>query len=259
VTQGTGIGLPHSGDLTDWVFYCMVEAQVLPLLQAFGIAKYWRYRDDILLLSHSKERAYEFVAMMRRLSACYKLEVKDVSSIGLRHLNLYISFDEDGRLHARPGYKPTALGLRLAPSSAHHESVHSSWPLMMLRHVKRLCSHADEVHAEQESLARRFLNDGMPAYVVASAWQKLHEVRKSGRRPATSSCTRQDVWMPLPYHPIWGKSVAKYLSRFNRDLEFTTLWANRGLVAPRVRLAWSNFMPANQCTFQALPKLKTSF
>eukprot|EP00959_Pyramimonas_sp_CCMP1952_P216215 4522140-Pyramimonas_sp.AAC.1 len=50
VLKGTGMGLPHSGELTDSCFAALVEITILStsMRSRYGIKGYFRFRDDIL-------------------------------------------------------------------------------------------------------------------------------------------------------------------------------------------------------------------
>lgn len=57
VVQGSGMGLRHSGEITDASFYNLVEKGFIArpeVLQAFGIIHYSRYRDNLLILASNQ-------------------------------------------------------------------------------------------------------------------------------------------------------------------------------------------------------------
>lgn len=85
VVLGTGMGLPHSGELSDCAISTTMEGQFVTEsnLRQYRIRRYWRYRDDILILCNSNDsctaQPSDFVSELRRRTF-YRLKVEQVAS-----------------------------------------------------------------------------------------------------------------------------------------------------------------------------------
>jgi hypothetical protein len=224
VTRGTGIGLPHSGDLCDWIFYQMIEKHVLPTLDAFGIRRLWRYKDDILVVASCRVGTRNFVEKLRTLGkGTFKFEVSDVKSAGksIRFLDLSVRISE-GRMVSVPGYKPTGLGLYLGRGSAHPFHVHKAWPKMMLCRVRDLCSRFEDIDEARAALVNRLELGG-----IANAQKVLDNLKvrwalaDAGTRTSLALANPEDKvydrWCILPFHPIWERQLRKAVASINKD------------------------------------------
>ena len=76
VVFGSGMGLPHSGELANCAFLGLVERRLLHprILNEHGIRGHFRFRDDILLLGQGlASRTRIYLDMMRTLATFYSL------------------------------------------------------------------------------------------------------------------------------------------------------------------------------------------
>jgi hypothetical protein len=61
VEVGTGMGLNHSGEVSDFAFWSASERLMLPLLHTFDIDGWWRFKDDMLILGRDITKIRQFL------------------------------------------------------------------------------------------------------------------------------------------------------------------------------------------------------
>ena len=247
--RGTGIGLTHSGDVTDLVFYLLVEKWILTpaCLAAYGIVSWHRFRDDILAISSGNLDVNKVVKDIRQKVTIWNFDWKyyEANAQSLHYLDIRLETSE-GIWRIHPEYKPTALRRYLNFDSAHHPAVHRSWIGMMFRRLPRRCLHVD-IDRHIEVLIRRMVDGGLPERTVRgiAARVKNPSVRC---QPGFSVGSRW--WFPLPYNPIWSNNISREIKRINSDAGLRALlfgafhkW-NHVQISP----SWSNSMPnLSQC------------
>ena len=85
VVRGTSIGLLHSGEFTDWTFYVLVEKPLFEtgLLDELNVVAWWRYKDDVLILSRGQCDTSKLLANMSSGDKpwLFKVEVENVRSL----------------------------------------------------------------------------------------------------------------------------------------------------------------------------------
>ena len=104
------------------------------VLQSFGIKRYYRYRDDVLMICSRNQGTREFFKMLREKVQPFKLQVEEVSGSSIRYLDLLLT-KTGTRFVARPAFKTTSLARPLDPTSAHPKFVHCSWPVGMVKRI----------------------------------------------------------------------------------------------------------------------------
>ena len=67
VDRGSGMGLIHSGCLSDLAFNRVVESRIN--FAEVGIRAYYRFRDDIFLVADSKQHVEAALVSIRRLAS----------------------------------------------------------------------------------------------------------------------------------------------------------------------------------------------
>ena len=159
VVQGSGMGLCHSGDVMDFAFWQRCESKLLAdkvkLLHTFGIYRYWRYRDDILIVAISACKARTFVDEVAAAGGHFKISVEEFGSSTARYLDLELTV-AGTNIVTRPAWKPTSLLRPLETSSAHPPSVHVSWPVSMMQNAAKLASSEGGAEAAQQFLLQGF-------------------------------------------------------------------------------------------------------
>jgi hypothetical protein len=132
---GTGIGLNHSGELSDWILFAIAEKHLLTtmMMQRHHIRKWWRFKDDILILSDCMEEARAFVKNFMVSAKYYKAicdRVAHASAGAIEFLDINIE-QRLGRyvcfLYEKPILKgpPLCFTSMHPPSTVvpHHESL----------------------------------------------------------------------------------------------------------------------------------------
>ena len=158
VKMGTGMGLKHSGELTDWIFYNAIEKEWNineHVVNHHHILQQWRFRDDILVLAGDRQKAKEFFWGMKARSQYFALEVETFSSRSVVYLETFTRKDGD-RFRISPHFKPTNLGIPLSPESAHPAFVHASWPLVAIKRLRALSSTASDAENARRIIINRF-------------------------------------------------------------------------------------------------------
>ena len=118
--------------------------KITQVLQSFGIKRYYRCRDDVLMICSRKQGTREFFKMLREKVQPFKLQVEEVSGSSIRCLDLLLT-KTGTRFVARPAFKTTSLARPLDPTSAHPKFVHCSWPVGMVKRIFPLCSREADV------------------------------------------------------------------------------------------------------------------
>jgi hypothetical protein len=203
-TKGSGMGAIHSGEVSDMLFYRLVEEVFLliPSVRSqFLIRGYFRYRDDILLIVGRDCDTFKlFKEARRRLSGNYELEVERISPVGVPMLDVFL-FVQDGCVQYRPFFKPTLNKFPLLQHSAHAPSVHLSWPAAELRRIARNSS-TNAIFLDAKRTFLSYLLDGGIHEDLISQLRSTNQylLCKSSLMSADAqlaSITR----IVVPYHP----------------------------------------------------------
>ena len=239
--RGTGIGLMMSGELTDWCFWQLLELPFLLQcnLDRWKISRWWRYRDDILILSHEPLDIHKFLRELERTCSIWPIEVKEdeVNQKSIHYLDVRVAVGDEG-VSVRPEYKETKLKIFLDSSSAHTPSVHRSWPRMMMSRLQSRCLNFP-IHAARLALVNHWVQSGMPWEIANAHMVKVERpkprLRRWGRKPF--------AWCVLPYHSVWFNSLRSALRVVNKDSDLLSM-AYAGWTSLQIRISWSNFLPS---------------
>ena len=238
-TKGTGIGLLMSGELADWCFWWLLERRCMrsEFLAHHGIVRWWRYRDDILLMSKGSINGEAF--QLEKTCSVWPLKLEEVNQPVMRYLDITVGFNANNEITAKPAFKESKLKVLLDPSSFHAPSVHKSWPTMMMKRLAGKCLNT-RISDAQGSLVDHWVQCGMPR---ERALALVAVARKGRPRPAHNRQAARSLWLSLPYHPIWMKPLLKAIHLLNKDnvlLEMSCdVWKHF-----RLRPCWSNFLPS---------------
>ena len=138
---GSGIGMRHSGAVSDLLFHREVERDLLLQRKELGIVCYLRYRDDILAVLSDISYSIPFREKLVGLAGRYcVVELEKFSLVGVPFLDFLVhKADPEGPSHLvyRPHIKPTARHIPLSSASYHAPSVHRSWPLSEIHRMYR--------------------------------------------------------------------------------------------------------------------------
>ena len=185
VVRGSGMGHRHSGCIADCSFFALREREFAArsqVLQSFGIKRYYRDRDDVLMICSRKQGTREFFKILRGKVQPFKLPAEEVSRSSIRYLDLLLT-KTGTRFVARPA-KTTSLARPLDPTSAHPKFVHCSWPVGMVKRIFPLCSReADVLTCKEELISRLQANSASKCTIArvvnASPWPERKVPRVS--------------------------------------------------------------------------------
>ena len=201
------MGLLHSGELADLCLYVRMEKPLLQVstLDLHKVSCYFRFRDDILIVSRSRLLANHFFKRMQRLAGYFglKLEACETQSITFLEIVVHKPPPIFNVVH---NLKVDALRVPLSSTSSHSPYVHRSWPKSLASRIMRLCSspklmkvaHCTLINRLQESMA-----DELTIRLASDASAISHEVC----RPRSSH--EHTLWLVLDYHPA---TCARFLS-----------------------------------------------
>ena len=238
VKKGTGIGLLHSGELTDWIFYVLVEKPLFEsgLLSECGVLEWWRYKDDILILSKGHLNAAPLIKHMTSRGNPWQFKVEDINAKSMHYLDIRISI---GRTFftIHPEYKSSALLLYLSHESGHHGRIHRAWPRMMMSRVASRCLNVDS-NDHQSILAERFRGAGMAPAIINDVMKRVSGAQ---RIPRCGPMPKRSFWLVLPFHPSWARSISQAVRCLSKaDLQVLLSMSFKPWSNFSVRVSWSN-------------------
>ena len=122
--------------------------------QRFHIDGYYRYRDDILLLTSSSMPEFlEFFRILQLKCGVWKLKVESISNHSVPFLDLLVSQScNPRRLQVGIFTKPTELHRPLGISSLHPIHTHLAWPKGLVHRAVSLTSTRALLQAEMHRL-----------------------------------------------------------------------------------------------------------
>ena len=163
-----------------------------------------------------------------------------------------------GRLYTSTFVKPGAKwGLPLCPSSAHHPSVHRAWP-----HASLINSYAVASTPDSRVDAYRYFFERFTFNFICPPLLPLPNVERTlGRESEELPCNNSSVWIPLPFHPLIFRDVNRMVAELNADPAIAELYsmAFGSNDAPRVRIAWRNFLVAHQFRIRAAARATLTY
>ena len=243
VIEGSGQGLRHSGATADAAFYTLVErswAARSEIQQAYNIKGYWRYRDDILIIGDrtTREKTRQFYFKMKEFGKYFALTCESCSSHSVDYLDITIEKClATSTYTTKPYFKPSSLGIPLSTSSAHNPMVHH-WPLARIKNFGRYSSSPKDAAIAKDIFIQRFIDHGAPTHFIAAlqatcpepklsiggisklkAQQKFHQQQNKHWKPSL------EWWLPLSYHPLWGKAkIQRRLQQFLSQSQSRAWW-----------------------------------
>jgi len=224
--------------LADALLFMIADQKILPGASDRGMLAYYRFRDDIFLVSDGFESAHTFFWSLKENSlGVFRMEVVQLSKVTVDMLAVTIR-KEGGHLLTCPREK--ADGPVLSQQSAHPWHVRAAWPQAVLRAQLRLCSKAT-LHAKVvQQYIKRFSASHMPLSVLES----LAEVKAD--RGTNRQCAYACSWLVLGFHPLWQRIPFKQIFR---AVEEDPMWSSaiatafEGLYKPHIAVAWRNAAP----------------
>ena len=198
VVRGTGMGLPHSGDVVDACFAVLVEhpwATRLEVQQEHQIQAYWRFKDDILILGTNKQLAERFVKRICTLAGFFKVTGDPWQLDEVQFLEVAVRKNLAGSVFTTcPKYRDSDISKPLGRSSAHPEHVHTSWPKVLSRRIANLTNCKRGRVKAMAELERRFVDNFADPSTI-------HPVGKTHGCISNSVEHRRPSWITFGYHP----------------------------------------------------------
>ena len=247
----SGMGLRHSSSICDAAFLALCELPwgLKPVVRAkYHIERYWRFRDDILILTPSgKSFPGWFYVLRERGKPVFSMQCVEYSRTAVtmlavrigRHARYPSCFSIRPRLVTHPGPM-------LSVQSGHPPHVHLSWPLSVLRTKLRLCTKDCLADAFSEFM-KRLQMFHCPCWMIERLSEAFHEFKcKPLRQPIRQVGTRSNLWMVLPWHPgFLGSGIVGGVARLSEDpvLRFAFGDAFQRSVDFHFRISWRNSLP----------------
>ena len=255
VVSGSGMGLVHSSELCDFDFFAAAEHRFVTnprVLQKFGIFNYFRFRDDILLLCDAQSNECgRFLSILRTKAQYVQIQMESFSFQCIQMLDLNLRCFSDGtvfRIGFEPFFKPTSLLVPLSTRSGHHWNVHVSWPFSQIRRFARLSSTRQAFETAKAKFVQRFVEAGEPIVEDLRRFNPWNSTNKSNKK--TMQGKDGQLWLCLPYHPVWALSgVQRRLNDFVYSEFAQGLWRTTFSNSCEIRVAWRNHFPFAQHIF----------
>ena len=147
-------------------------------LHCFGIKRYYRYRDDVLMVCSKKQGTREFFQTLRRKVQPVRLQAEEVRSSSI----------------ARPGRQRLLQDPWISISTS---EIRSCWPVGMVKRNVPLCSREVDVPPCKEELISRLLANSASNITIA-------RVSRANPRPERSAWLPilgfRETWNTLPSH-----------------------------------------------------------
>ena len=241
VIIGSGMGLKCSGELSDYAFYILCEVSFLlcpEIRRRFNIRTYFRFKDDMFfIIGGDRDTRKVFYEELKTRAGFFKLKWETIhrTSVDFLDLNIFKGprWHSTGVLDYFVKVKTSALGIMLSSSSAHHPSVHMTWPKARVSSIRSRCSSKHLANISVNHFTTRLGNHD-PLHIC------LNNI--DDRTPAAvrrSSCMRSS-WLFFPYHPIWATcGLSRKLDMIFLKWRESLLRAGENIDNLRVRVAWS--------------------
>ena len=236
--KGSGMGLLHSGDLMDVAFYLRCEKWFLDCpgkLWSYGIQRYFRYRDDILIVAQSADGVRCFLDEVRSRQKYFRVEIESSSRSSVRFLDCKVSV-ASGRFVCAPTVKGSAL-LKPLDVASRHVPHTRMWPLACLSRMHAIANTEEGLMQAKEAFIQRFIHHAAPPALIRLMQE--HGQRNLVRKARLSNGAV--LWIRLPYHPAWHKDLVRLFGRLSRDASLNSLFCMCfGMPMPALRIAWCN-------------------
>ena len=225
----------------DSTFYSRVEKNLFRMSRSFGVRRYFRYRDDIIILGRHDQRklVWNFVRRMFNEAGYFDMKVEDVSYGEAEFLDMSVQSSE-GICYTKAKFKTASLSRPLGEDSLHSPFVHRTWPIAVIQNSLRACARLSDrlsvLHVFLERFRRYFASEHLLKTLTCAS----HVVEA---RPKADF--RNTWWCVLPYHPFWSIAVGHAVHQFNSDVSQRGLFCNvRGIEPPNIRISWCNHLPS---------------
>ena len=243
VEEGTGMGINYSGELSDWVFYCLAERRwtlKTGMRTTFGLHYWARFKDDAIAIMTKNERFLDFFGGLRNTAAPYRIKIETVSRSEIHMLECTLRLHNglvSSSITVDFYTKPTAMKIPLSSTSGHVPSIHFSWPVSEIQRRRRLSS-------DEHSFLRNrteFINSLRASHAPIDFLDYLKNVDGHQRTQIRISRPERKLWCVLPYHPAWHRAgLASIVDKFCKDPYHRKLYADATKYGalPTIAISW---------------------
>ena len=249
------MGLPASGSIMSATFVELVEACTVmcPHYRSrFGIAKYYRYEDDIFIVVEDREQFRGFWAdFTSRALPTFQLDIEGWSRSSMVFLDAKISLDvRDGLIVfvTEPAFKSTGLNRPLSsysvtPPGAKH------WPLAELGRLYKLANGNVHIFARASfTFFRRFVKFNEHPRLLAAILNRRRAIIRGLHNTHVNRIVEPAQvfpprWFVLPFHPGLSNHLTTVVRKAQNSpiLRAALPWIRScGDQEVRIGLSWSN-------------------
>ena len=237
VEKGTGMGLPHSGDVADTSFYSLAEESWVHNLATrtkCSIVAYWRFKDDIFFIL---ENWHSFRTFLRKFMAdaqFFKIEVEGISKYRCTFLDVEVA-KQGTKYICVPYIKASNVGVPLGLDSAHPWHTHRSWPSAYLRRLESISS--EPMLADgAKSLFKERLHMHCHNLEALDLQIQMNKPRVGRQKP------KWPEWLPLSFHPSLvpriPNAIRAYLGSVSAKAAWHSAWGSYD--QPSIKVAWKS-------------------
>jgi len=221
--SGSGIGLKHSSVISG---AGLVHSCEIALLSKFadGLLGYFRFEDDIIVLTRSMQTMRDFGKDLCHRYPPYRVVARQISRTSVSILDLEISIVHN-YLIVNPSFEKRPSPL--CPTSAHAPHVHTSWPSGL---ASRAVSLSDSKEEALRRLNLQYSNIPCDPLIV----DRLSLRASNKQIGSLASSQVQVATCVLKYHPLLRHAVTA-------ALKAVTIPPTLGI---SVRVAWKNALPS---------------
>ena len=251
VVLGSGMGLPHSGELADLVLLNCMERNFTCARKKrvdVGIQQYWRFRDDILIVGSNPTGSRQFFNSMKARAKYFALKVESVSRTDIRYLQLTIGIDRKAhKFWCAPTYKESSLGMPLSHRSCQPMHVHMSWPAAQISGLGGLTTTAEGAEHAKSTFIEKFVSHySSPAIVDIIRRTDPYKGSKTEKKNKDQDGGMSKLWLVCGYHPSWRRAITSAVKDFEAQTWWQALWGEAfGSLyrKARIQVSWKNVLP----------------
>jgi len=238
IVEGAGMGLVYSGSTADAAFYSKVEtwACSADVMRQHKIHAYFRFKDDIWVLSSCRELMTTFFHGMKQRSEYFELICTEVSRTAIDMLQVTVIRNVGtGQFTCKPIVKD--LGPPLDLTSGQPSSTLFRWPAACIRSLNKLSTVPKYALDAKKTFITRFERHHCP-----KEWIDLIASTEIEARSANDAPFSDCKWLVLPYHSVWQKAgIASTLRDFKNDPSWNSIINFcGGQSVPDFCVAWKN-------------------
>ncbi len=239
VLRGTGMGLPHSGEVADAAMFASNEllwTHNVAIREHHEITFYGRYRDDIIIIGDNIKKAHDFFDGLRKGSKFFELKLEEFSLVSVRFLQVTIEKNvQKGCIDIRPFRKKSNQGIPLEITSSHPFATHRGWPISLVRNLRSISSSVGIAKEAKDELVQHFLHNGAsPLTVHLMKGTDLLAMNYNGK----STDNVPKVWFTVSFHPIWFEALRKAIGKINCDIQLSRILGELFGRVFQIRIAW---------------------